>query len=361
MSAARLGSRYRRLLWAYPAGRRRDELLDTLMEAAPAGRSRPTLREGLNLLRYGLRARLGRPAKPSVVVIAVLVALFTGSVGAAAASRLAWNTVPDYPSGAALAEITGTVYPGVPASGQRSADGLFEDVMERSTVDVLLQGHDEDFGFATYEFGPDSGFLKGDYRDWTNAVATRMEAAGWEVHDLGPTGATWIATGELDESGRSFWATRDGLAIDVSSETDVVDTPAGSFYSTATLSRFTPWYVTALGAIGWLPGLLVGWLLTGWVSRRTEEATGAVRSLTREPVVVGLLFVTPLSILSTLAYLAEPFQFSPPGAPFWSLSVTWFYGCTLFAVALFLLSLVVAAVGGRTAADPLADREEAAS
>lgn len=361
MSAARLGRRYRFLLRAYPPGRRRDEVLDTLMEAAPAGRSRPTVRETLNLLRYGMRARLGRPAKPSVVVMAVLVALFTGYVGAAGASRLAWNAVPDYPSGAALAEITDTVYPGVAVAGYRAGDGLFDDVSERSTVELLLRGHDEDFGFATYEIVPESQFLKGDYREWTNAVAARMEAAGWEVHDLGPTGATWIATGELDESGRSFWAKRDGLAIDVASETDVVDTPAGSFFSTATMSRFTPWWVTALGGIGWLLGLLVGWLLTGWVSRRTEDATGAVRSLTREPVVVGLLLMTPLSALSTLAFLIEPFQFSPPGAPFWSLGVTWFYGCTLFAVTLFVLSLVVAALGGRAAPDPLADREETAS
>jgi hypothetical protein len=358
VSAARLGRRYRRLLWAYPPGRRRDEVLDTLMEAAPAGRTRPSMRETLNLLRYGLRARLGRPAKPSVVVLAVLVALFTGCAGAGVASRLAWNAVPDYPSGTALAEITGTVYPGVPTEGQRTGDGLFEDVMEPSTVQVLLQGHDEDFGFAQYEFGP--GFMKGDYREWTNATAARMEAAGWEVHDLGPTGATWIATGELDESGRSFWAKRDGLAIDVSSETDVVDTPAGSFFSTATMARFTPWWVTALGGVGWLLGFLVGWLLTGWASRRTEEATGAVRSLTREPAVVALLLVTPQAVLATVAFLLEPFQTTTPVAPFWSLSVTWGYSCNLLAVALFVLSLFVAAFGGRTGPDPLVDREEAA-
>jgi len=89
MTARRLRARYRRLLWAYPPGRRREELLDALVEAAAPGRTRPTLRERANLLRYGMRARLGRPASRGVVVIAVLVSLVMGYLAAAVAYRIA--------------------------------------------------------------------------------------------------------------------------------------------------------------------------------------------------------------------------------------------------------------------------------
>ena len=57
-----LERRYRRLLWAYPAAyrhRRGDELLATLLEAAPPGQRYPTLRETLGLLGGGLSARAG--------------------------------------------------------------------------------------------------------------------------------------------------------------------------------------------------------------------------------------------------------------------------------------------------------------
>ncbi|MET7965904.1 hypothetical protein [Micromonospora sp. NPDC005305] len=57
-----LARRYRRLLLGYPRAYRRDrgeEILGLLLDGAPAGRTRPTLREAADLLRAGLRCRLG--------------------------------------------------------------------------------------------------------------------------------------------------------------------------------------------------------------------------------------------------------------------------------------------------------------
>jgi hypothetical protein len=70
----RLLRAYRRLLRAYPPGPRRDELLDTLVECAPPGRRRPTLREVVNLTRHGSRARLGRPKSRGIVVLTLTCA-----------------------------------------------------------------------------------------------------------------------------------------------------------------------------------------------------------------------------------------------------------------------------------------------
>lgn len=354
--AGNLERRYRRVLRVYPAGRRRDELLDTLLEASPSNRKWPTTRETADLLRRGLRARLGRPASRVIVVVAVLVALVTGYSAAAFAVRGAWEAVPDYPTGSKLAEITGTVFPGLPVEGSRDADGLFHDISEPSTLDVIRGGHEEDFTYAQYEFGPTVQYINGDYHTWATDTARRLTDAGWTVHDIEPTGGTVIATGELDESGTRFTAERDGLALDLSAETNVVGTPAGSFYATATLAREAAWYVSAAGALAWLAGALIGWLLTGWASRRTEPAGEAIRTLTAGAAGLSLLFLLPLAIFGILGFIGEFWIMgSAEGGPFWALGVTWFYGCEQLGLFLGLVALVIAAFA-RPHHDQLPDR-----
>lgn len=335
---------YRRLLRAYPPGRRRDELLDTLVEAAPPGRRHPTVREAANLLRHGMRARLGRPASRGVVVLATLLALVTGFAGAAAATRTAWEFVPGYPSGAALAEIAGTVFPGTPVEHWSNSRSLFFDVSERSTMRVLTSGHDEDFEFATLELYPAAHFLTGDYHTWAPTAQGRLVAAGWEVSEGRVTGPTDIATGAVDDTGRLFTATRDGLALRVEAATDVVGTPAGAFDVTATLDRLTPWYVHAAALLGLLAGALAGWLLTGWASRRTETAGGGVRVLTALSAGSALVLLLPQALVGYLILGVDLLGDGPPGKPFWTYSVTYAYGCALLGVLLLAVPLIAGAV-----------------
>ncbi|MCO8270467.1 hypothetical protein M1L60_07640 [Actinoplanes sp. TRM 88003] len=353
---SRLDVRYRLLLRAYPPGRRRGELTDTLLEA---GRGRPSVREGLNLLRYGLRARLGRPASHAVVVLATLIAVVAGVLGAAVTTRLAWEAVPALPSGERLADISGTVFPGLPTTTDKYTDELFYDLREPSLAKVLLTGHEEDFQFSDLIVWPDDRFLPGDYRQWTTAAQGRLVEAGWEVGEAQVTGATWIATGEIDDSGRLFTATRDGLALEIATETDVVDTPAGSFYVTAEIDRLTPGWVLAAGVSGLLVGALLGWLATGWVSRRTELGSARVRSLTREPAWVALVLLLPQALLALVGMIGQQVVGGAPHAPFWALSVTYGYGCGLLGFVLFGVSVVTAAVAGRGAAgiEPVVTRE----
>jgi hypothetical protein len=57
---SRLESRARHLLSAYPQpyrSERGEEILATVLEAAPAGRDRPTAREALSLIACGLSVR----------------------------------------------------------------------------------------------------------------------------------------------------------------------------------------------------------------------------------------------------------------------------------------------------------------
>jgi hypothetical protein len=77
----RLVRAYRRLTRFYPPGPRRDELLDTLIECAPAGRRHPTSSDIVNLVWHGSLARLGRPRSKGIVMLALLIALAAGFVG----------------------------------------------------------------------------------------------------------------------------------------------------------------------------------------------------------------------------------------------------------------------------------------
>jgi hypothetical protein len=351
MTAARLSTRYRRLLRAYPKGPRREELLDTLMEAAPPGRSRPTPRQAANLIRCGLRSRLGRPGGRAVVVTAVLLVIVAGFVGAAAGWRLGWEFAPDFPRGAALAEINDTVFPGTAPDPERQGDGVFFDVSEPGPLGVLLHGHDEDFCYSSLLFSP--GSVPGDYHGWTDAVAARLRAGGWNVDSVTPMGATDDATGALDQDGTRIIAYRGGLSMQIDTSDDVVGLKPGSFDATAEITRWPPAVSIVLAILGWLIAALAGWLLTGWVSRRTEHAAGPVRSFTREPAVIALVLLLPQAVPGTAGFVTEAVRLFQPSQPFWSLSVTWFYGFALTGGLLLAGSVIVAGFAGREVSDPL--------
>ena len=70
---------YRRLLRAYPAWYRRErgeEIVDTLLAAAPAGRARPSLRDARALVLGGLRVRAGQDRRLTTAANLRLAVLF---------------------------------------------------------------------------------------------------------------------------------------------------------------------------------------------------------------------------------------------------------------------------------------------
>jgi hypothetical protein len=255
--------------------------------------------------------------------------------------------------GAARREIETTIFPGLPPEVSRNGDGLFFDPSERSYAGVVLYGHTEDFEFANLDVFPKSRFIAGSYQSWTAAAQGRLVAAGWQVSDAEVTGATFNDTGQIDDTGRTFTATRGGLALEVETTTDVVDTPAGSFDVNARVDRLTPAPVTAASVLGLLAGALIGWLVTGWVSRRTERAGPGVRTLTRLAAVIALVVLLPQAVAGLLL-LATQAGSEPPGVPFWWLSVTYGYGCSFFGLGLFAITLVAATVARESADDPAA-------
>ena len=118
------------------------------------------------------------------------------------------------------------------------------------------------------------------------------------------------------------------------------------------MDRLTPPWLTVVSVLGLLAGALAGWLLTGWVSRRTGFARGTIRSLTREPAVLGLLLLLPQALLGFTGLVFTAVSSEPPGKPFWAISLTYGFGCGLLGFVFFAVSLITALVAGRRNPSP---------
>ncbi|MFI5494982.1 hypothetical protein [Actinoplanes sp. NPDC051859] len=253
----RLARRYARWLRCYPPGRRRVEMLSTLLDCAPPERTRPTAQEAGNLLRFGLRARLGRPASRSVVALSLLVALTAGLMGAAAAARIAWEFAPPLPSGAAAQELKETAFPGLPAYGGDDAE-----IFTTHPLEWVPQ-----FGAAEYwvRHTPETRNVKA----YAEGVRDRLAAAGWQIR----SDITVVDDTAGSTQWAQFWATRNGLALYYDNSYTSTDPPSDDSDGTVSfeLSRSSapPWLAGSAVSVGLLTAV-AGWLLFGWASRRSE-------------------------------------------------------------------------------------------
>ncbi|MBU2661996.1 hypothetical protein KOI35_00600 [Actinoplanes bogorensis] len=280
---------YRLILRTYPKGPRREELYGTLVE-----KGRPSLREAANLIRWGLRARLGRPRSRMVVVVATLVALMAGLFTAAMASRLAVEVSPAaLPDAAQLTGIQQVVSPGAQDVEFVRADG------------VLVQDVDQvTYGSAGYRSRNTA-----ETRDRTAYLAglqTRLRADGWHIDET-----------YLDDERMWLDARRGSWLMSVETDADEIFVdPENARPLGVEVSRVIPRWVDVVAAAGVLPGLLIGWLLTGWVSRRTEHDPGASA---RVKIFTAVAFVL---VSPNLGQAAVMFGGSMLGgsswAPFWA-------------------------------------------
>jgi hypothetical protein len=298
-----LTRRYRRLVRAYPPGPRREEMLDTLLMCAAPGRTRPTVRETVNLLIHGPRARLGRPASRGVVVLAVLVALVGGFATAALAARIGWEAARPLPTGAEWQRIQDLAKPDA-----ASQDGFRDGPM------IVTTGGETDYGAVSYYIAHTAPGH--DFQTFVNGAAQRLTAAGWRVHEIYPIGYQVIATGERVSDAYRLVAVRDGLVLRIE-DSSFADDPDNVGGLDVRVSRAQPAWVTVGSVVGWLLGAALGWLLTGWVSRRTQDsavAAGGIVVLAS----IALLLLAPATVLGTLGFFAELADGVPSAAgPSW--------------------------------------------
>ncbi|GIG59868.1 hypothetical protein Lfu02_42400 [Longispora fulva] len=276
--------RYRLLLRAYPSDFRRqhgEELLDTLLAAAPPDRRRPTPRETANLLRHGLRRHLGRPRSRVIVLVAVLFALVTGFLGTVGGVWASWSAVRDLPDAAASAALAETVFPGgTPVRQMRNDAPFFYD--DPTSARTLLYGAD-DYTPGRVEFDYKGSDQTADADAFTRAAGDRLRAAGWRI------AGTRVGDGEHHSRGVTLWAEKDDLLIELSDSTD------SGGYVDLTVVRSPQWWMWPAGIAGGVAGALGGWLLLGWVSRRIQGR------LIRQPLVIVLGLVAGNGILPALS------------------------------------------------------------
>jgi hypothetical protein len=258
-----LSRRYTRLLRVYPRDYRPAELLDTLLDAAPPGRAWPTPRETANLLRHGLRARLGRPGRRGVVLWAAATVFVSGLFAGGLAVRAAWETARPLPSQAQTRAILDEILPGAawgePTPPTSAKFGMFGAPMTWNDY----QQWPTSFEGGEYGRTSVSAIIPG---NMTLAGAETLErvTAGLAAHGWNPR----PEAGPGRDLPASVAAHRDGLDLVVAvygyAEAGV---PSVSVY----IARSTPPAAWPAGIAGGVLGGLLAFLAFGWGSRRTES------------------------------------------------------------------------------------------
>lgn len=353
-----LERRYRRLLLCYPRTYRRaraDEIVSTLLELAPPGRTRPTWREAVNLLRHGLRVRLGRPASRSVVVWASLAAVLCGLFAVALGTRLGWETARPLPSVEEARAVFTDTLPGHQISGIYRAPALFMIYDQPLTWDNAGTMLTLDAG--EYQLSHTSTSLTGelafDHQQTVSTAQDRLRAAGWALYPVTVRDAAGCLNPPCDPANLPkayyLWATRGDTVLTIATYPRTLH-DAG--HLGIRLTRATPWAAYPAGIIAGLLGLLAGWMVFGWASRRTEGLRPASSQFTT--VLYGLTMLlwggpTSIALVSSIVdHAREP---HPRWRPMWE----WLGQLTLMPVflagcACALLALALAALPRRRAA-----------
>jgi hypothetical protein len=330
-----------------PAGfrdRQRDEWLGDLLALSEAGAGRgvrvrylmgavrtlPVLRRQVRRGRSagGLHARFGRPGSKGVVWAAVFVSLVTGFLGACAAEAVAWSVAPGVPD---LRSVAPVVFPG--GSVQQSRDSYMINPAA-GWREYLTGSDDEDQYGVQLLWQSIPATTKPDL--WLDATRDRLETDGWTLHgDGGP------------EYSHSFWATNNGYAIEVGIDDPISGEPATA---TATVTRTPPWWMTAIMVLTAGASALGGWLLTGWVSRRTAHRHQLVRASVTTLTSTALVFMVPQALFGLQLAISNILMLAMPTAPPW-VSMFKLFGWAMFATSLALTAAIIAIAATRPAVD----------
>ncbi|MEV0809271.1 hypothetical protein [Micromonospora sp. NPDC050200] len=273
-----LARRYRRLLRCYPRAYRQergDEMLSLLLDTAPPGQTRPRLREAVDLIRNGMRCRLGRPASSTVVAWAALAAVVCGLFSAALSARIAWETAELLPGRAETGEVFRTVLPDREPDGVTTPStffGYYTQPMTMQALDNLLLGDGGEYqqtATDAWAAGPPAA-----PPEETVAVAQRrLRESGWHLDkvtaDTSDSCADKLCASVVPVTHTTVDASRGDtlLTVTVNSNPE-----PESPYLSITLRRTTPPLVLPAAIGGGLLGGLAGWLVFGWASRRTEAS-----------------------------------------------------------------------------------------
>ncbi|MEV5633379.1 hypothetical protein [Micromonospora tulbaghiae] len=341
---------HRWLLLAYPRDYRRargPEILETVRDVGAAHRR---TRMAANLVRHGLRARLGRPASRTVVVWASVFAVVCGLFAASFGTWLAWlgSRPLDHRD---LAAVVGQLYPDRQAGHLDQDDPpavflIYGHPLTGDLLSELLLGDGGEYApaelTASFDQAPPAGLTE---------LRRRLDAAGWEqsepVHsdaydcipDHPRCDPATIPSDVTVNAARGDHI----LAVEITAE--------GSM--SLTLSRATPGAAYPAGLLGFALGAPGGWVLFGWASRRTEERRPLVQAPAKVLYGVAMVFWAAPILLSAPLMLTH--HLSEPH-PRWHVPWEWLGQPALslpflLGAVLLLLVLALAALPHRRPAD----------
>ncbi|MFI7427628.1 hypothetical protein ACIBPB_11635 [Micromonospora sp. NPDC049836] len=265
---------HRWLLLSYPPDyrhKRGAEILETVHDIAPTSRGP---RMAANLVRHGLRARLGRPASRTVVVWASIFTVACGLFAASFGTWLTWlgSRPLDHNE---LAAAVSQLYPDKQVSHIDKDDPpsvfiIYGSPLSWSSVSDLLLGDGGEYSLAG--LGASFEQLPADSRPLVLAeLRQRLQAAGWDYTE--PTYSNAYDCIPDDPrcdpasipSNITLSAQRGDNILEVHINDDNT-TPKMDF----AMTRSTPWSAYPAGVVAFVLGTLSGWCLFGWTSRRTE-------------------------------------------------------------------------------------------
>lgn len=263
--------RYRRLLWAYPRWYRRErgtEILTTVLDAAAPGRRWPSARDAVDLLRGGVRLRVG-PPRPGYLLIFVPISLLVGLIGSAWAAGQALDRFAARPSVATAAAVALTATgepphdlagPIVSCSDVGCPSGWSPDGDNVVAEDRPLY---QDNGQDAVEVGywPPDDALAG----WIGLVRDRLSAAGWTVDPISRSVYGDRFTAHNADLQVQVWTIPGAGRVPSGDDDYLVTAPA-----VLLVQHSAPPGLELFSGAGFLAGLVIGWLLSAWIVRRAR-------------------------------------------------------------------------------------------
>ncbi|RLP95905.1 hypothetical protein [Micromonospora sp. CV4] len=299
-----------------------------------------------------LCCRLGRPASYTVVAWAALAAIICGLFAGALASRVAWETSRPQPDRAEAGAILAEVFPGHDLGDIDTPPALFVvygHPLRLSNLRTVLLGDG-----GEYQESDTSAVAFGAPPVPAEQIVTvarqRLTDTGWRLYDPVVVEDT-ICSDKLCATPMSNVTTtllaRRGDTI-LNASIPSQSTGDGT-YLAVVLHRAPPPAVVPAGVLGALLGTVVGWVVFGWASRRTEgrRRDGGAKFLFGTTVVLWWLPVLLAAPSLLQHHRGEP---HPAWHPFWE----WLGQPT--ASLLFLVGAVCALLALGLAAAPRRDR-----
>ncbi len=289
----RLRRAYERWMLIFPRWYRRErglEMVTALLDDAPPGRRRPSLGEVADLVKAGVRARLGLPRGLLARLAIIMITLYAALAGAAIAVSLTGFPGPPSETQAIAAAMEAIPIEPRNIAGPPVRCGNFCDTPNHPGDDVIAYDSQvfdhSDYTDVSYAIPWDEAPLV------IARARERLIAAGWDVTAL-HTQADGIS---------QFDAVKDEREISV---TALVKTPESVDASGSVFVNLSKGYsASVMGALitGAAGGIALGWIVGVWAAQRYRRHPLPRRS--RTIMAAGpFLVVAPLTLYGAFMYV----------------------------------------------------------